>query len=412
MNFINWQQFGLVKNPYDTAPLVEGGDVPIEKAFIGREIEQKFLSDLFENEDNLNLTICGDVGVGKTSLTNFQKVIWKYRTPKLLFSFRREIEASASLLNKENFLLEIIGSILREIELLDESLLGNHFLKRLHQLVDITQYADISGGISVNGFGLNASHNQNIVFPPTFSLAMLEKYFFSLIEFLLSHKVNNRKYSGLIIHVNNFDTVLLDKTQKKKVIQFFNEIRDILQIPHVYCLFLGPKNFFKDIISSQKRVKGIFAQTPLQIKPLSKNELVRAFDERMRLLRSPSVANYIKPIEDKVIYRLYDLYNGDIRLIMSSIKDLLGQYSDRVTQPLSVDEAMLLLGKERLSRLEIIGLTDEQKKVLGLFIENKEVSQKDVSSFLGKAQSNVSGYYFNPLREGEVIEEKKSRRKG
>ena len=33
VNLISWQQFGLKKDPYDTLPLVEGGDIPIEQAF-------------------------------------------------------------------------------------------------------------------------------------------------------------------------------------------------------------------------------------------------------------------------------------------------------------------------------------------------------------------------------------------
>ena len=89
MSCINWQQFGLRKNPYDTLPLVEGGDISIDKAFVGRNVEKKFLDDLFESNDRVCLTICGDVGVGKTSLANFHKFIWKYTKEKLLFSFRR-----------------------------------------------------------------------------------------------------------------------------------------------------------------------------------------------------------------------------------------------------------------------------------------------------------------------------------
>ena len=36
---VTWQQFGLKKNPYDTLPLIEGGDLSIEKAFVGRREE-------------------------------------------------------------------------------------------------------------------------------------------------------------------------------------------------------------------------------------------------------------------------------------------------------------------------------------------------------------------------------------
>ena len=132
MNPINWQQFGLRKNPYDTLPLIEGGDLLIDKAFIGRSAERKFLDSLFESNNRICLTVCGDIGVGKTSLANFHKFIWKYTKEKLLFSFRREIEANNDLLNKKTFLIEIIGSVLREIRLLDPDLLKNElFFKKI-----------------------------------------------------------------------------------------------------------------------------------------------------------------------------------------------------------------------------------------------------------------------------------------
>src|SRR5258708_5355508 len=100
---INWQQFGLKKNPYDTLPLVEGGELSLEKAFVGRIKEREFLDNLYESESRLCLTICGNVGVGKTSLANFHKFIWKYCKPnKLLFSFRREIEITEKILNKRD----------------------------------------------------------------------------------------------------------------------------------------------------------------------------------------------------------------------------------------------------------------------------------------------------------------------
>ena len=134
MNSINWQQFGLRKNPYDTLPLVEGGDISIDRAFVGRSVEKKFLDDLFSSNDKVCLAICGDVGVGKTSLANFHKFIWKYTKEKLLFSFRREIEANNDILNKKNFLIEIIGSFLREIRLLQPDLLKDESLKKYHRL--------------------------------------------------------------------------------------------------------------------------------------------------------------------------------------------------------------------------------------------------------------------------------------
>jgi len=405
MKIINWQQFGLRGNPYDILPLIEGGELPIRKAFVGREQELEFLNNLFESENRLCLTICGDVGVGKTSLANVHKFVWKYKKQKSLFSFRREIEACENLLNKKSFLLEIIGSILREIKLLQPELLSNELLKKLHQIVDIAQTTDISSGATIFGIGANYGTTTTPTQPIQLSTTILEDYFVSLVNFIKNNKIKGKRYSGVIIHVNNFDVVLSNPEEKRKVIKFFNEVRDILQSQNVYFLFLGPKNFFKDIISSQQRVKSIFYQNSLNISPLSKKEIILAFDERMKLLQSHNVSKYIKPIEDEAVFHLYSLYRGDIRSIMSSIKSILEQCSDKLTKSLSLDESKLLLGKERWSRINK-ELTTEQKGILNYLIEKKQISQKEIVAKFRKNQSNVSSYYFKPLRDKGVIEEK------
>ena len=408
MNPINWQQFGLKKNPYDTLPLIEGGDLSIDKAFIGRNSEKKFLDSLFQSTDRICLTICGDVGVGKTSLANFHKFIWKYTTKKLLFSFRREIEVNNDLLNKKNFLIEIIGSVLREIRLLDPDLLKNELLKKLTQIVDISQTIALSGGGAAFGFGLDFGKEKITTTPIQLSMTLLEEHFVDLVNFVKNNKIKGRRYSGLIVHVNNFDAALSNENGREKSIIFFEEIRDILQTPDVYFLFLGPKNIFKDIVSARKRVKSIFYQTPLVINPLNKSEIAKAFEERMQLLKSDDVASYIKPVEDEVIYKIYDLYNGDIRSIMASIVDLLGQYSEKLAKPLSINEAMLLLGKERWEKIEnIIKLTDEQKEILKYLAgAEKLISQKEIVKIFNKTKSNVSFYYFKPLKDNNIIEQK------
>ncbi len=408
MNPINWQQFGLKKNPYDIGPLIEGGDLPINKAFVGRDAERKFLDSVFQSNERLCLTICGDVGVGKTSLANFHKFICKYTKEKKLFSFRREIEANDSLLNKKSFLIEIMGSILREIRLLDGDLLKEDLFKKITRIVDISQSISISGGINILGTGGEFGREKTINQPLQISETLLEEYFNDLVKFIKDHKINNLDYLGLVIHVNNFDLILARENGNEIAINFFDEIRDILQTPDVYFLFLGPRNFFKDIISIRKRVKSIFYQTPLILNPLNKTDIIKAFGERMEILKSEGVSKYIKPINDEVVYKIYDLYGGDVRSIMASLVDILGQYAEKLTQPLSLSEAMLLLGRERWEKIEsVIKLTNEQKEILKyLASANKYISQKEIVKMFDKQQSNVSGYYFKPLRDYGIIEEK------
>ena len=409
---INWQQFGLRNNPYDTFPLVEGGDIAIEDAFVGRTQERKLLKDIFESESRVCLTVCGDTGVGKTSLANFHKFILKYRTDKLLFSFRREIEACDDLLNKKSFIIEILGSVLREIKLLDPNLLKNELLGRIQSLVDISQTLNISGGISagIAGYsgGIDFGKGKNISQPIRFSTTVLEEYFQELIKFIQHTKIGGREYCGLIVHINNFDVVLSDRKKLNAVIEFFDEIRDILQTGSVYFMFLGPRNFFKDVIAAKQRVKSIFYQTPLVLNPLGKSDVIGAFNERMKLLKSDGVQGFVKPIDDEVVYRLHDLYDGDIRSIMSAVRDILGYYSEKVTNPLSVDEAMILLGRERMERIEIAGkLTKGQKNILKFLVESdRQMSLSEASKMLRKPISNISQHYFKPLMEMGVIEKK------
>lgn len=406
---INWQQYGLKKDPYDTLPLVEGGDIPIEQAFIGRENEKNSLNQLFENENNICLTLCGDVGVGKTSLTNFQKFIWKYQKSKLLFSSRREIEANEELLNKKNFLLEILSSLIREIELLNPELLKKEPLSKIRQLIEVTQTMSISGGISYPLVGgIDFGTTKNISLPPQITNVMLESYFNDFIAFIKNNEINGLKYSGIIIHVNNFDVVLANK-KENEVIKFFNEIRDVLQTKHVYYVFLGPKNFYREIIAKEKRVKGIFISTPLILKPLSKSEIVQALEERMRLLQSEHVKQYIKPVADEIVFALYDIFNGDIRLIMTALRDIVAQSSDRASKTLTFDEGKYMLAKHRWEKiLSTAGLTDDQVKLLLEHIVESEdfVSQRDIALKTKKAQSNISGYYFKPFKQAGIIEEK------
>lgn len=407
---INWQQFGLRSNPYDTLPLIEGGELPIDKAFVGRTTELQSLKDIFLSDSRTCLTILGNVGVGKTSLANFHKFLFKYEEKKKsLFSFRREIEASKNLLNKKSFITEVIGSTLREIRLLDPDLIKKEeLLQKLEKLVDITQSLDISAGISIAGFGGEFGRTGVTEYPPSISNTMLENYFSNLVMFIKTNEIAGKRFDGLIVHINNFDVVLSDSKEKKDVIRFFQEIRDILQTRDVYYLFLGPRHFFRDIISIEKRLKSVFHLSPLVVNPLSKIEIIQAFEERMELLKSPDVVKYIAPFSNDAIFSLYDLCEGDARSIMNGLKDILSQVPETVLEPLGVDEAMLLLGKERWELIRKSELTKEQEELLiFLATSSNYVTQKDLAIKLKKAPSNISGYYFNPLRDAGIIEVKK-----
>lgn len=401
---LDWQQFGLKRNPFDTLPLVEGGDLPIEKAFVGRMDERDMIDSLFEQETHLCLIVAGEVGVGKTSLVNFQKFIWKYNKSKLLFSSRREIEASKYLLDKRNFLLEIIGSVLRELQLLNLNLLKDPLLQKIKTVVEVSQSIAISGGASAFGFGLDASHSKEFTAPVELTVSTLEGYLRDLVGFIKETRIGEYKYSGLIVHVNNFDVVL--KSDEGGVREFFDEIRDILQTPDVFFIFIGPSNFYEKVLVPLQRVRGIFYHLPLIIKPMSKTDLRTALDDRMELLKSENVSVYVKPFEEKLVFELYDLYEGDVRSILNALVSILHEYSDRLAKPLTVKEGLLLLCRELWRTIEKnASPTDEQKQILRFIANQKNpVSNKEIADALGKQESNMSAYYLKPLKDAGIIE--------
>ena len=409
---INWQQFGLRSNPYDTNPITEGGELPIDQAFVGRKAEIKTIQDVFLSDSRACLAILGNVGVGKTSLANYSKYILKSgKKGKILFSFRREMEASKNLLNKRNFLIEIIGSTLREIKLLDPDLIKKEeLLQKLGKIVDITQSMDISVGVSIAGFGGEYAKHSTTEYPSALSMSMLEGCFFDLITYVKSHKIGGKVYSGLIVHVNNFDVVLSDKANRKSVLDFFQEIRDILQTKDVYFMFLGPSNFYQDVLSREPRVKSVFHLTPMTLSPLTKKEVVKALEERITILKSNDVVVPIQPVNDEVIYKLYDLYNGDVRSIMTGLTSILSQVSETIIEPLGTEEALLLLGKERWESLKMTpGLTNEKEEILKFIAGSGNlVTVKEIIERFKKAPANISGYYFAPLKDAGIIEVKKT----
>ena len=412
MSTIDWGQYGLKANPYSTRALTDGGYLAIDQAFVGRKAERQSIADSLANDDRLCLVISGNVGVGKTSLANFVKFSARRNVDKPLFSSRREIEASMQLLDKQSFLLEIIATTLREIELVEPDLLKNDkTLGDLKVLIDISKLNSYSFGLDIMGYGLTGSREKAVSQPLALSMSALLSHFDKLLAFIKLNEIGGVKHDGLIIHVNNFDVVLSESGGEEKIKIFFNAIRDFLLLPDLYFLFLGPSDLFPKTIATNQRLKPVFQHGPLPINPLSKAEIVAAFRTRMELLQSPDVSKYVNPVEDSVVHSLYDLYEGDIRQMMGALKAIVERNSTRSISTLTKDEALFLLGQERMAKIvNQLNLKTEQLKVLDYIIESDvPLCQDDLSMKFKKPQSNISGYYLKPLKEFGVIEEKGER---
>ncbi|MFQ5493346.1 MAG: winged helix DNA-binding protein [Candidatus Dojkabacteria bacterium] len=400
-----WPEYGLRSDPFDTMPLIEGGDINIEKAFVGRKSERDLIDEIFSATNGSRITITGDVGVGKTSFTNFEKYLWKYQKKERgIFSFRGEIEAKDTLLNKNTFLLEIIASTLNEIQLLDSKLSNsNAALKTLKQLVEVTEVISRGGGIDINvlgtGGGANYSQDASVFTPAAMPTATLEKYFHELIEVIRREPIKGKSYENLLIHVNNFVNVIGDLPKLRK---FFNEIRDILQTKYCHFVFLGPEELFGEVIAKERRLSSIFHYPTITLTPLSKNELAEALDERLDILKSTGVVEVIKPYSRELLFSLHDLYNGEIRSILNALSRIVrGSATPRAV---TNNEGLLLLAhtieKELSQRLK-----PKLLEVTMFFArEDRVLTQKEIVKALNLQQANLSQYLGTLTKNGVVKE--------
>jgi predicted transcriptional regulator len=139
--------------------------------------------------------------------------------------------------------------------------------------------------------------------------------------------------------------------------------------------------------------------------PLTKTELVAIFNKRLQLLTSKDVKNIIKPFEDSVIASFYEIFQGDIRMVMNALRDTLTRFSDSFPKTLTIDESIVLLGSERMSRIEK-QLTEDKLNVLTVIINNnRPITQVAIAKALNKQQTNISSY-FKKLAELGIIEVK------
>ena len=279
-----WQGYGLTQNPFQTSALTEGGALDVGKVFVGRDKEINKINSVIKNSSHSILILGGSVGVGKTSLVNHIKKYWKYsNSAKGLFSSRREIETNIQNLTKKRFILEIISSIINEIELVDPTLLRNPILRPIVSLISVINTGGLRTEFGINyGIGsIKTSNSEEYYSSGEIPDTALEAYLKKLIKIIKEKGVKDNAYDGVLVHVNNLDVILSEQDGEKALVRFFDEIRDLLTFDNIHYVFIGPKDMYKRVIGSRNRVSSIVSDSPILIDPLSKTQIIEAIYERI-----------------------------------------------------------------------------------------------------------------------------------
>jgi len=372
-----WELYGLKTNPFFTNPLLLfGGDIDIKLAFIGREYEVKRLQNLISNNISGRVIVAGDVGVGKTTFVNFVR---SSVPDKVFFTHLKEIAVQPEW-DGIDFILNTLSAIYTTIKLrldINPKFIDEEILKKLELLVDIVERKNYSISLNIGVIGGGYGSNTNISIP-SLTIHSLQVFFEDLIREL--KKVG---YKGVVLHYNNLEII-----EEPKLIKLFNSIRDFIQTKEVLFIFIGDLGVPR-IISKIKRVESIMSESPIILENLSITELKQLLDKRIQYLNISGLDS-IKPYEDEIITKLYQLYNGNLRSILNSLSTAFNELVIDNRPTIMNSEILINTLSNTAKKRWLDKITDTEKEALFLILNSGEITNKEIAQSLKKQKQNIS----------------------
>ena len=397
-----WERFGFRDNPYDTRALSfsENALLPIAKAFIGREVDSKesrVITNFFRNPGGGRVVVEGDVGVGKTTFVNYHRFLWEHEAKDRLLTPSSEISVYSTWTARA-FVMSVLGSLVgRFLVLKGKEWVHSHdLLSEVAALthVYIEQSLRWSGSVTVLGTGVGGSRAiERTTNVPDVGMPQLISYLEQIVS--LAHEED---CAGITLHFDNME--LLMQADSQALGRFFDEIRDVLQTPGYYFVFVAPAGFFQTVIAPRERVRSIFFGQPIVVPPLSEHEVLEVLQRRYELLATEK-DRWISPVSDQLVIHLYNLFRGKIRFVMDAIQNIVSYVPEGLPGTISDDMAMEILtalANERVSQL----LTPTEQEVLTTAAGEEEFNNALLTELTAKRKQHIATYIEKYMRLGLV----------
>jgi hypothetical protein len=387
-----WERYGFRDNPFDTRALSlsPGSLLSVAEAFVGRGMgstESKLMTNFLRSTGGGRVVVEGDIGVGKTTFVNYHRYLWqaeaktKLLTPATEISVQRDWGMPELLLNVLTLLAGRLSLSMSPKEVESDRLLAE---VRALTGVLVKEWFSVSGGVSVLGVGASAGRTKSLAFQRgEISTAGLREYLHELLE-----RVHRLGFVGTVLHFNNLE--LLARRDPRELGFFFEEVRDVLQTPNVYFVFVGYTGMFQQIIAPQERVRSIFFGRSIHLPPLSREEVHQAIARRYELL-AVQPNRWIPPVEDSVVDHLYEVFQGRIRFIMDAITTLVTHLPEGMTGTLATDTAKSLLEQLSWERVQTV-LTEAELVVLRAAVQEVRFTNSSLVKATGKGKQNIAKY--------------------
>ncbi len=405
-----WERYGFTYNPYDTKALSLSKAAPlsVQEAYIPRAesaTTADLLTNFLRNPGGGRIVVEGDPGVGKTTFVNYHRQRWEKAAKHKLISPALELEMQANW-RERDLLMNLLASLSSRLrlEMNEEVFRTEKLLREITALVGV-QIEDSDGfSATLNILGTGAGLGRtwaSAVKVGEITNDLLRQYLRRLIAF-----VKQQGFAGVIYHLDNFDKLGVREPDRLKA--FFESARDVLQEPGVYFIFVGNTGMFQQVIVPLPRVRSIFFDTPVHLKPLSLAEVKSVMERRYQLLVAPG-KQWIKPVADEVVEILYLIFSGRIRYVMNAITSLISHLPDSYAQTLGPAEAKAML--QGIAHSEVRRLLQGAEEAV--FLRAAEVGRftnSELGTRVGKSKQLIQKYLKHWLILSLVSQAEKSGR--
>ncbi len=377
----NWNKYWLRGNPFFTEPLeIDGSPIPIEN-LVGRHTEKREITNLIKMGGGTRFIVSGEAGVGKTSLINY--IRYKARLENFISPIK-EISIPKTP-NPQKVMVETLVLLFEEIKS-KKITINDEIRKKLEFLQPFADLQDYEGEGSVW---------------VTSTTSILITLFKSLTKELVSIG-----FSGVVLHYNNLDKI----KDEEDLLDFFQDTREFFQDNNCIFIFIGDKLLTK-VISNEPRLRQIF-QNPVELKGLTYEEILEVIKIRINILRVDN-SKTIQILDEVVIKKLYEIFDGNLRDILTSISYAFRNMEDgNMPIKLTLFKTKDILYNAFRDRY-LKKLSKTEQDILFLILENKRMTPSEITKKTGKRFQNVSSLYLKNLINANAIElvERKGTRK-
>lgn len=158
------------------------------------------------------------------------------------------------------------------------------------------------------------------------------------------------------------------------------------------------------IIYQKPRVSQIFINTPIEVKPLSYEDITKILEERLQFMKCEDRTDIISPHTEEVIKKLFQLHDGNLREILNSITECIKETASS-NSPIIITEALMsdILSK-KVNDGYISKLSAEDKKILRIMLDKgTHTTPTELAKISGKSIQNISSKYLHKLTDMGVV---------